>query len=135
MKRLRPPRALRAFFTSQNAAVAAEFAMVIPAMLLLTLGTINLGVMSFAMTNLHYAVQTAARCGAINATTCGTTGDTQTYAASVYYGPVITPSFTATVSATCSSVTGTGTFHFVTGVTSTPMTLSASACYPLQPAS
>jgi len=126
---------LRAFLTSQSAAVAAEFAMVIPLLLLLTLGTINLGVMGYAFSNLHYAVQTAARCGAVNAATCGTVGDTQTYAASAYVGPTITPSFTATVSATCSSVTGTGTFQFVTGVASIPISLSANACYPLQPAS
>jgi Flp pilus assembly protein TadG len=135
MMRLARPRALGAFFTSQNAAVAAEFAMVIPLLVLLTLGTINLGVMGYAFTSLHYAVQTAARCGAVNATACGTVGDTQTYAASAYVGPTINPSFTASVSATCSSVTGTGTFQFVTGVTSTPVSLSATACYPLQPTS
>ena len=135
MIRFAPPRRMLRFAASERGSTTAEFALVIPAMLLITLGTINAGVMAFTAGQLHYATQAAARCGAVDATNCGTTGATVTYPRTKYTGPDIAPSFTASVSATCSTVTGTGTFQFVTGVASLSVPLSAKACYPLQPTS
>lgn len=123
------------FIRRRGGAVSAEFALVIPIMIALVLGAMNTGVMTFAFVSLHYAAEAAARCGAIDATHCATDSDTQTFAAGKYRGPSIGATFASSTDATnkCKAVTGTGTFNFVTGIASLPVTLSARACYSLQP--
>jgi Flp pilus assembly protein TadG len=121
------------FLRARTGAVAAEFAMVIPVMLLITLGTINLGIMTYAFSALHFAVEAGARCGAIDTTNCASDSSAQTFAAGKYKGPDISPAFAGSNTGSCYQMVGTGTFHFVTGVASLPVSMSATACYPLQP--
>jgi Flp pilus assembly protein TadG len=76
-----PLPALRRLARDRRGAAAVEMAMVMPAVLLLLLGTMEVGRMAWTKATLTYAVQEAARCGAVNTTLCPTTGAIQAVAA------------------------------------------------------
>lgn len=123
-------RFLRAFFRSEDGASAAEFALVLPVFLLTVFSTMYLSMLLGAVSNLHAATEQAARCLAVNATTC-TSANINTYATGRYKGPRITGlTFTASTPACGSKVTGTGTFSLFTGLSRIGVNLSATACYP-----
>lgn len=120
------------FAADQGGGPAAEFAIVAPLAVGLILLGINMGFLMYAGATLTFAAQDAARCGAIG-TTCASTTDTQTYAAGRYKGPATSPSFTASITASCSQVVASATYTFNIGLASGSLPLSATACYPLQP--
>ena len=125
-----------------------EFGFVLPVLLLMAFGIIDFGRAVWFQATLDYAVQAAARCGAINATACPTSGGSfptliQQYAVSQAFALGLDPGnppFTVTTGATCASgVTGVKVATTSPGVPFTyffPLfagysgTLSASACYP-----
>jgi Flp pilus assembly protein TadG len=72
---------LRRLAADRRGAAAVEMAMVMPALLLLLLGGMEAGRMAWTKATLTYAVQEAARCGAVNATLCPTDGAIQAVAA------------------------------------------------------
>ena len=109
---------------------AAEFALVLPIFVALTVGTVNLCLLFFANTLLHYTVADAARCMSVKTAVCTSPSVTQTYALSHYKGPVITPTFTATAAACGSSVSATASFPLITGLVNLTVPMSASACFP-----
>lgn len=123
----------RHFRRSEQGSSAAEFALVFPVFIALVLTVINLSLVLYGVTGLHFAAQKTARClamnsveGTISANTC------LADAPSRYAGPVIGVSFVRTTAGCGNTVTGTGTFPLRTGLVNLSMPLSASACYPLQ---
>jgi Flp pilus assembly protein TadG len=109
---------------------AVEFAMVLPAFAVLIVGGVWTAQLMFETSSLHYAVEAAARCAAVNSVTCSSTTAIQTYAASKYYGPSYpAPTFVSTTGACGQAVTGTVTYVLNTGVTSISIPLSATACF------
>ncbi len=124
---LRAPRA----WACERGATAAEFALILPALVLLTIGSINVSIMMFAVSQLHFAVEKAARCVAISSTLCPTP---TTYAQSLYKGPTLTGLAFTKPASSCGSngaqILGTGTYNFVTGLANIPVNLSATACHP-----
>lgn len=116
--------------TSTEGTSAIEFAIVGPVFLVMAIGMIYCGLVLFSMASLQYAVEAAARCGAMASTGCTSSSTIQTYAASVYYSPVVSPTFTASTASCGTSVSATAhvTFNWVLHSTSVP--LSASACFP-----
>ena len=125
-------RGLRAW-RSERGAVAAEFALVLPTFLLLTLGTIGLCTVMYAMSTLHYAVEDAARCVSVKTTVCTDQTSMATYAAAHYKGPNVAITYTliaATAGSCGNKVTGVGTYSLKTGLTTLSVPLSATACYP-----
>ena len=125
------------FWREGTGASAVEFALVLPAFIALSVGTINLCIVLYANSTLHYTVDDAARCMSVRTTICTSTATTQTYALNHYSGPGVAPSFTAT-STTCggaggapgSKVTGTATYQLNTGLMNISVPLSATACFP-----
>jgi Flp pilus assembly protein TadG len=65
----------------QHGATALEFAFVVPLLLLLLLGTIDLGRLLWTRAALDYAVAQAARCMAVSPQICGDTHSVAAYAA------------------------------------------------------
>lgn len=132
-----------AFFTrhlarlrrAQDGATAAEFALILAPLILLTLGTINLGLMLYTVSTLHFAVESTARWASIVATTTGTAPTNtaiQAHAIAVYKGPTLAVTFVQDAAAACgNTIKGTADYNFTTGLTSSVIPLSASACYPL----
>jgi Flp pilus assembly protein TadG len=96
---------LTRYFTrfSRNTAgsAAVEFALTVPALLLLLFGTFEFGRLLWTQNSIQYAVEQAARCAAMGqapgATSCTSTGATQTFAVSQVHGyTVATGAFTVT---------------------------------------
>ena len=120
------------FARDERGSTAVEFTLILIPLVMLTLGTINLGLMMYTASTLHFAVEDAARCASVK-TDCSTAGATQTYAAAQYLGPTDAPTFTASVDASCGNkVVGTVTYKFTTGLTTMDVPMSATACYPLK---
>lgn len=119
----------------ERGATAAEFALILAPLIMLTLGVINTGLMVYTVSTLHFAAEDTARWASIQTTTSGTApgaSTIQTQGASVYKGPTPVVTFTANSAAACGfQITGTTTYNVSTGLTSSPVTLSATACYPL----
>jgi Flp pilus assembly protein TadG len=121
---------LRRLASDEAGVTAAEFALVLPGVAMLTVGTAYLGLMMFASNNLHYAAEDAARCASVNPTVCTSATTTQTYAAGRYKGAG-TPTFTATSPACGKQVAASLTYSLNTGLATISVPISATACYPL----
>lgn len=125
---------LRTFAISERGS-AAEFAIVFPIFIALTLGAINLGLALYASSTLHFAAQKTARCIAVQNynTSPPSTAGCMGQAASFYKGPAIGVTFAHTTGGCGNTVTGSGSFTVITGITAgITVPLSASSCYPLQ---
>ena len=119
--------------------MAVEYGIILPFFLLLVLGIIDTGRLLWTYKTLSHAVDAAARCGAVNATSCGTQSQITTCAATQAYGLTISASAFSAASASCGvQVSGTLPFRFIIpwlgsaqpfGASNT-ISLSASACYP-----
>jgi Flp pilus assembly protein TadG len=136
------------FRRSELGASAAEFALVAPVLITITLGIINMCLMLWAQTALHYSVDAAARYCALNA--CTTTTPASTLSR-YYLGPTISgvnytvvPSGQTVSSvigncqlsgATASGVPGyllkaSGTYKFNAILVNFNVPIAATACFP-----
>jgi hypothetical protein len=89
--------------------------------------------MLYAYARLQFAAQDAARCRAVKTGVCSDDATTAAYAMSRLAGPLVSPSFSRSTALCGNTVTGTATFKVSTGLTTTPITMQARACYPMQP--
>ena len=124
------PRLLRRLARDEAGATAVEYGFVLPVLLTMILGGVWVGLLTFSISSLDLAVQTAARCMAVDANACPTASATQTYAQSRYAGPNISPVFTATTAGCGHTVTAQANFdlNILPAIGAVP--LSVSACYP-----
>jgi hypothetical protein len=124
-------RRLRAYWHEERGGGAAEFAIVVLPFSALIFAIIHLSLMFYANQNLQFAVEGAARCSSVmSSTTCNSTGAVQTYAAGLYKGPNISPSFVYTATGCGHTVTGTGSYTLNAVFVSTSVPLSSTACFP-----
>jgi Flp pilus assembly protein TadG len=116
----------------ERGAVAAEFALILPGMIIISLGVVNLCVLMFAASTVHFTVENAARWCMINSTTC-TSSTVNTFATNHYFGPATNLTFSLSGSPICNGVqvNGQATVAFVTGVSDVSVPISATACHPL----
>lgn len=126
----------RRLFQEVSGAALAEFAMVVPIFFALVFAVIHLSFITWGMTAMHWAAETAARCASINVplgasgATCTDNGSTQTYALSQYKGPNMAVAFVADTANSCGKkVSATGSYKMNVVVTSVTLNLSAQACY------
>jgi Flp pilus assembly protein TadG len=126
----------RRFLADQSGSTAVEFVLILPALLALLIGTINLSVMIFSYTALHYAAEAAARCATAQTSVCTNKAATESFAGTAYKGPgaaAFTYSQTTDTNGLplCNQVVGTLSYDFTIGIASMTVPLSATACYPL----
>jgi len=118
----------------RRGAVAIEYALILPALLLFVIGIIDTGRLIWTYTTLYRAAEAAARCAAINVIDCGTAGQIQNYAVSQAWGLTIsTQAFTVTTAACGIQVKGTYDFTLAIPAFTSHLgtiTLTATACYP-----
>lgn len=122
-------RSLRA---SDRGTTAIEAALVFPVFLLMVLGVFEFGRALWTQSALQYAVQVAARCGAVDVTTCASPSEVVSYAVT-QSEPLTIPSgdFSASTEACGSSVSVAYPFTFVVPqMFPFDITISAQACYP-----
>jgi len=119
---------LSEFARDCNGAVAVEFLIILGPLLLLLLGIIDTGLVMLAETRINFAVEAAAKCGAISAAMCSSPSQTAAYGASLAGLPGLAASSFSVTTAGCGmSVTAT---YAYSGVVLPAVTLSAGACYP-----
>lgn len=114
-------------------AVAIEYALLLPAFLLLTLGGIDAGRVMWTQITLDRAVQAAARCAVVDETTCGSAAEIQAYAAAQAWGMTAPASAFTYESRACGAyVSATVDFGFVIRfISDRDIQLVSSACYPV----
>lgn len=122
--------------SDRRGATAVEFALVLAPLILLTLGTINVCAMMYTVATLHFAVEDTARWSAIKTTASSgvapTSSAIQAHGEAAYKGPTLDVTFATDTTAACgNTIRGTTNYNFTTGLTSTTIPLSASACYPV----
>jgi Flp pilus assembly protein TadG len=114
---------------------AVEFAMVLPAFLMLLLGIMSASVVVYTAASLHYAVEGVARCYSADsslystATQCVSATTTQSYAQTLYLGPS-SPTFTASTASCGYQVNATLNVVLGTGMAQWNIPLSSTACFP-----
>ena len=115
--------------------VSMEFGLLALPLTLFLFGVIELGMVIRMKSALQFAATNAARCAAVNAITCRTTDNVKTYAATQTQGvTVATSAFTVTTEACGKKVVASVAFPVsVQSVLRTGLTLTAEACYPLNP--
>jgi Flp pilus assembly protein TadG len=115
--------------------IAIEMAILLPLVLAVMLGLMEFGRAIWTQATLDYAVEAAARCGAINTVLCASSSDTQSYAASRAVGLTLNPAiFTVTPAACGMQVSATLPFALVApSLLPFSITLTSSACYPTSP--
>lgn len=124
-------RLWRGYWREERGAGAAEFAIVVLPFSVLIFAIIHLCLMFYANQNLQYAVEAAARCSSVmSTTTCNNSTAVQNYAAALYKGPNISPSFVYAATGCGHTVTGTGSYAMNAVVVTTSVPLSSTACFP-----
>ena len=128
----RAPSAVASAFTDLvrdcNGAVAFEFLIMLDPLLLLLLGTFDIGLMTLSETRINFAVEAAAKCGAIGAAMCISPSQTAAYGSSIAGLPGLDASgFLVTTEACGMYVTVT---YAYAGVVLPAITTRAGACYP-----
>jgi Flp pilus assembly protein TadG len=127
---IRLPRLVRRL--DERGASTIEFAVVVPAFLMMAIGGMHLSMLGFTASSLHYAAEHGARCGAVQTTRCTSATSAQDAATAAFQNITGgTATFTATPTATCGyQLVGTVTYAVQTGFSTLNVPLSATACYP-----
>lgn len=113
------------FLLERRGSVAVEFAMILPILLTLLMGGLNYGMAVFTYTRMDFAVESAARCWALDK--CHNEGDATNYATA--RASIAGVSFTAADDACGRKVSGTFDFNLITMFPVIP--LNVTACYPV----
>jgi Flp pilus assembly protein TadG len=123
---MRPAR----FWRDEDGAALVEYVLVLPALLALTFGLMQLGGMAWTQEALNYAVQEAARCAIVRPDLCGNPGDIQQYAASQALGLSVPPNTFSVAPDTCGTdVRADLPYDFILSpFNTTAVQLSAEAC-------
>jgi Flp pilus assembly protein TadG len=106
---------------------AVEFALVVPVLISMTVGTIYAGLVIYSAMGLQNAVEVSARCFAVSSQ-CATASAAQDYAKKIYNG-LATPTFVASTVACGHQVTGSVNVKIITGINAIAVPVSAKACY------
>jgi Flp pilus assembly protein TadG len=115
----------------ESGAAAVEVALVLPLFLMLVLGILYCSLLAFSTASLHYAVQGAARCAALQSAPCLDAAATRSYAQRLYHGPSSpAPQFTASAAACGSRVSGSLTYVLDIAFARWSVPLTATACFP-----
>jgi Flp pilus assembly protein TadG len=125
--------AFRRGLTAEGGAAAVEYGLLLPALLLFSLGLIDVGRLLWTQATLDRSVVAAARCATVDTKyNCASAAQIQAYAADQAFGLSIDPSAFAVATAACGNqVTVSFPFDLITPwVTPGALTLTATACYP-----
>jgi len=115
--------------SNQRGVSAVEFALILPVFVVFLFGMINCGLLLWTQLGMEHGVVAAARCAAINPSTCP---DVPAYATQQAYGlDLPKTAFTLTTPACGDQVAASYGYQFVT-LLLPPMnlTLTARSCYP-----
>lgn len=122
----------RDFVRRRDGAMAVEFAMVGPMFIGIMMAIFQGGLLLWTQLGLEHAVEAAARCSAVNSSTCGSASDIQSYAAKQAYGLNLPTSVFSFSQPSCGNMVSASysysVFSQVFKKASIP--LNAQACFP-----
>ena len=121
---------LRRWSRDRGGATAVEFAFVLPIAAMLVIGTMSAAQLLSVINGMHFAVEEAARCSAVNRTVCSSPSATAAYAAARYVGGGTSPVFVANSTGCGHTVTARTNFELMIAVTTIDVPLSATSCFP-----
>ncbi len=123
---------LRSSIRENSGATAVELALTMPLFLGLLIGCIQLGLALWTQFGLQYGSEAGARCASIDTTTCGTSDQIASYAASHAFGLSLPSSaFTVSTPSCGNQVSASYPYTFYTLLFRTPtVTLTARSCFP-----
>jgi Flp pilus assembly protein TadG len=115
--------------------ISMEMGLMALPLTLFLFGVVELGMVIRMKSALQYATTNAARCSAVNVATCGTAESTKAYAQTQTQGVAVPASAFAVTTESCGrKVVATVAFPVsAPSILQTGLSLSAQACYPLQP--
>ena len=116
------------FTGDERGATAVEFALILPAFVLLVLGSIATADLGFTIASMNYAVEDAARCAAVRTSVCSDSATTIAYARARYAGLSISPVFTYSTAACGSTVSATATYSMSLIPNMASIPISVSSC-------
>lgn len=125
-------RRARHLLRDRSGVTALEFGLTAPIFIVFVFGLIEVALALWTQFGLQYGVEAAARCASITPSTCGTSSQIASYAASNALGLTV-PSSTFTVSsASCGNqVQASYTYSFSMPLIGTEnLALSAQSCFP-----
>jgi hypothetical protein len=108
---------------------AVEFALILQVFLGLTIGGLYLCSILFSFVGMHYAVDRAARCYAVETTQCGSASATLSYAQAHYNG-MGRPIFSASTPLCGYQVSASMTIDMPAVISNLSVPLTATACFP-----
>ena len=126
-----PPRSL---LRELRGVVALEFAIILPSLLLIFIGGLDLAFAMLAEQQLTFITESAAVCAAQKSPNCLSTDATEVWAAqqATALPGVSAQNFSATFDAACGGVEVVATYSY-SGFALPSIPLAAEACYPSEP--
>lgn len=126
-----PPRS---FLRDRRGTVALEFAVILPSLLLIFIGGLDLALAMLTEQQLTFVTESAARCAAEKNPNCLSVAATEAWAAqrAVILPGVSAGNFAATFDAPCGGIEVVATY-FYSGFALPGIPLTAEACYPPEP--
>lgn len=120
------------FLRDRSGVAAVEFVMLSPVAFGLLFAIIDAGFLIFTQVGLEHAVESAARCSAINSTVCGTASSIKSYAVTQAYGLAISSGAFSYVQTSCGNVVSASyTYtYFSSSFLTASIPLTAQACFP-----
>jgi len=110
--------------------ISLEYAIILPLLLLFILGIVDVGRLLWTFATLSRATEAAARCGVVNASTCGTASQIQQDAITEAWGlPVTASTFAVSVQSCGLYVSANYSFTFFTPGFG-PVAVNPAACFP-----
>jgi Flp pilus assembly protein TadG len=110
-----------------------EVAATMPLFLMLSFGTVMVGLLMWIQLGLQHGVEMAARCASINTTLCNNATNIQNFAAQNAYGLNPPPSTFSVSTPTCGNqVSASYSFNYLTNYffSAPSLALTAQSCYP-----
>lgn len=115
---------------SNHGAVLVELALILPVVLFLIIGGIDISLAMLDKIQLEFAAEASARCQAIGNASCGSPADTAVYAASlVSSAPGISAANFSVSAAPCGSLV-TANYTYAPMFLPSAISMTARACYP-----
>jgi Flp pilus assembly protein TadG len=115
---------------NRSGGLADEFALVATPLVILLLGTMELGRGLWIQNALNHSVEEAARCASVDTNNCNTQAQIKSYAAGLSGVSFATSVFTPSTAACGSQVTASYPMTLAIPFASVSITLTAQSCYP-----
>jgi Flp pilus assembly protein TadG len=124
---------LRSLPRCRRGTAAVEFALVAIPLFMFLFGIIEMGRVLWLQNALHYSVEEASRCAAVDSTSCGNASQIESFAASrsgyTFSNSVFSDPAPSCTGGSC-CVSGSYTMNLVIPFVTLAPTLSSSSCFP-----